>query len=148
METLSSSLTFFYKFIVTMLWIGGFGSITVLAVATGKLDARGLEFGAVWIVGSLLLWWTCGRLKRVRLNGAMLVISNYREEISVPVADIEQAKQDLLGSPRSATLTFRKSTRFGTSIRFLPPISSSLLVEHEVVKRLRRLARSNYANSV
>lgn len=88
METVSSSLTFFYKFIVTSVWFGGFGFGTVCMFLSRKPEAMRWQFAAAWAIGTTFLLLTCARLKRVKLDGATLVISNYRREITVPVSDI------------------------------------------------------------
>ena len=46
------------------------------------------QFAAAWAIGTAFLLLTCARLKRVKVDGATLVISNYRRDITVPVREI------------------------------------------------------------
>ena len=104
-------------------------------------------FAAIWLVGSLGLLGMCGRLKRVRLNGTNLMISNYRDEITVPISDIVHVKQNRLVNLRPVFLTFKRETPFGHTVTFMPPVSFQIFSEDEIVVRLRRLANPSDANS-
>jgi len=68
METVSSSLTFLYKFIFTSVWSGGFGLGTVVIFLSRKLEAMRWQFAAAWAIGTAFLLLTCARLKRVKLD--------------------------------------------------------------------------------
>ena len=142
METVSSSLTFFYKFIFTSVWSGGFGLGTVVMFLIRKPEAMAMrwQFAAVWAIGTAFLLLTCGRLKRVKLDGATLVISNYRHDITVPVSEIADVRQNRLLNLRPVIITFRKETPFGSVVTFMPRVSFRLFSEHDIVTRLRSLA--------
>lgn len=152
METLSSGLTFFYKYVFTTLWSAGFGLGTVGMMFSDSPEARSARpiFALCWVVGSAFLWWGCGRLKRVQLAGTTLHISNYRDEIAVPAADIAEVKQNRWINIRPITIVFRKETPFGRSIMFMPPLALFRLLvwrEDQVVERLRRLGQAPTATS-
>jgi hypothetical protein len=142
METVSSSLTFLYKFIFTTVWSGGFGLGTVVMFLCGKPppDPIRWQFAVAWAIGTAFLLLMCGRLKRVKLDGANLVISNYRHEIAVPVGEIADVWQNRLINLRPVTITFRTETPFGRAITFMPCASFRLFSEDEIVTRLRSLA--------
>ena len=142
METVSSSLTFIYKFIFTSLWSGGFGVGTVAMFLSSKpeVQATRWQFAAIWVVGTAVIWWICARLKRVEFDGRTLIISNYRDDIQVPVGEIVDVKQNRLLNLRPVTLTFRKETLFGRTVTFMPRVSFRLFSEDEIVARLRSLA--------
>ena len=142
METVSSSLTFFYKFVFTTVWSGGFGLGTVFMFLSDKPEVRGMrwQFAAAWMVGTLFIWGTCACLKRVELNGTTLTISNYRDDITVQATDIATVRQDRLINLRHVTLTFKNETPFGKAVTFMPPVSFRFFSEDEIVTRLRRLA--------
>src|SRR5438105_1839474 len=109
METVSSSLTFLYKFVFTTLWSGGFGLGTAFMFLSSKAEAHEMrsQFAAAWIIGTAFIWWSCARLKRVELNGTSLIISNYRDDITVPVDQIIAVRQNRLMNLRPVTLTFK-----------------------------------------
>jgi hypothetical protein len=138
METVSSSLTFLYKFIFTTAWSAGFGLATVVMFLNRDPDA--LKFAVPWAIGTAFLLLTCARLKRVKLDGATLVISNYRREITAPVGEIADVWQNRLINLRPVTITFRKETPFGRAVTFMPHVSFRLFSEDEIVTRLRSLA--------
>ena len=52
METVSSSLTFLYKFVFTTVWSGGFGLGTVAMFLSDKPEVREMrwQFAAIWLV--------------------------------------------------------------------------------------------------
>ena len=138
METVSSSLTFLYKFIFTTVWSAGFGLGTVVIFLKRKPEA--MQFAAAWAMGTAFLLLTCARLKRVKFDGASLVISNYRRDITVPVSEIADVRQNRLLNLRPVIITFRKETPFGSVVTFMPRVSFRLFSEHDIVTRLRSLA--------
>ena len=147
METLSSSLTFFYKFVFSALWSGGFGLGTVFLFLNRVPEAQAMRwtFAGAWALGTAFIWWTCARLKRVAFDGSTLVISNYFDEITVPVTEIAKIRQNLLINLKPITITFERETRFGMAITFMPRVSFRIFSEDDIVKRLRSLARLNDA---
>jgi hypothetical protein len=150
-ERLSSYATFSYKFVFPCAWIAIFGSGTLMglfAPDSGDFAGRGTMLFAL-VVGSLLLWWVCARLKRVRLRGETLLVSNYIREIEVPLSEVTGVKQPLYWTSnlRPVTVEFASETRFGRSIVFMPPISFNLFVESPVARRLRELTASESAIS-
>jgi hypothetical protein len=138
METVSSSLTFLYKFIFPTVWSAGFGIGTVATIFSHKPAA--MQFAAAWAIGTTFLLLTCAPLKRVKLNGPILVISNYRHDISVPVSEIAAVRQNRLINLRPVTITFRKETPFGNAVTFMPRVSFRFFSEDDIVTRLRSLA--------
>jgi hypothetical protein len=138
METVSSSLTFLYKFIFPTVWSAGFGIGTVATILSHKPAA--MQFAAAWAIGTTFLLLTCAPLKRVKLNGPILVISNYRHDISVPVSEIAAVRQNRLINLRPVTITFRKETPFGNAVTFMPRVSFRFSSEDDIVTRLRSLA--------
>jgi hypothetical protein len=137
METVSSSLTFLYKFIFPTVWSAGFGFGTVAMLLDRNPAA--MQFAAAWVIGTAILLPMC-RLKWVKLDGATLVISNYRRDITVPVSEIADVRQNTFISPRPVTITFRRETPFGNAVTFIPRASFRLFSEDDIVTRLRGLA--------
>lgn len=146
MENLSSALTFVFKFIFPGIWSAGFGMGTLAAfLGEGPVVADRWVFLAFWLGGSAFLWWGVGRLKRVRLDGATLVISNYRREVRVSASEIAHVDQNIRLSWRPVRITFARETPFGRSIVFMPEPTFSLkkvFSEDDVVGRLCDLAIS------
>jgi hypothetical protein len=133
METVSSSLTFLYKFIFPTVWSAGFGLLTVVMFL--KREPEAMQFAVAWAIGTAFILLTCARLKRVKLDGTTLVISNYRHDTTVPVSEIANVRR-FNHMPVIVTITFRKQTPFGSAVTFVPrPFSAD-----DIVTRLRTLA--------
>lgn len=88
---LSSVLTFFWKFIFPVLWFSGSGVITVLAFT----ESQGFTHRDLWVspVSWALSCFLCFllqtvRLKRVRMDGEFLYLSNYLRQAKVPLCDV------------------------------------------------------------
>jgi hypothetical protein len=138
METLSSRATFFYKFLFTGLWFGVFalGSVTAIFFTKAGDEVVAWLFPVASVIGGAFVWWSCGTLKRVQLNGTVLIISNYFHSISVPVSDISEVRQREINM-RPVLVTFKSDTPFGRSIAFIPPIS--FFSKNTTFQRLRSL---------
>src|SRR5262245_30467268 len=97
-------------------------------------------FAAATLAGSALLYWVCMRLKSVSLRAHTLVISNYRDEIEVPLHDVEGVSGSLMVSPELVWLRFCRGTRFGTKIVFMPKLRFTLgFSRPPLVARLRTM---------
>ena len=130
--TLSSRLTPFHKFVLPLLVAGGFGFGAWRAyLHPGEVHgptgwsrdyawALMLAFGVV--IGAVL-WLVGGRLVCVELDEDELIISDYRNEIRVPLANVEAIKGPGVTNPPRYALIFEESTEFGRRVRFMPPRS-------------------------
>ncbi len=146
---ISSRQTFFAKFVLPTLWIGIFGAVT-LALWLGLFWGSQMSgpplplkwtFLAVLLVGGTIFLRTTARLKRVRIDGDTLLISNYRTEIRVPVSDIVDVTENRALNHHPVTITLRHETEFGRTITFMPKVRPFLLWRsHPVVPELRELA--------
>ena len=148
MQNLSSSMTFFYKFVFLIVW-SAFFAAAALSILLNPPHARhtgGWMIALIWVVGTALIWRTCGGFKRVALDGNTLVISNYLREIRVPAGEIVAVSQNRLFNLRPVTITFKQPTAFGGQISFMPPVSFRLFSEDDVVSRLRRLATAGHGH--
>jgi hypothetical protein len=137
MNILSSSLTFFNKFIFTTVWTVWHGAWTVKMFSNGE-PARWVV-AAMSLLGTAYIWWTCAGLKRVAVNGRTLTISNYRDDITVHATDIATVAQNHFVHLAPVTLTFKKDTPFGRAVTFMAPVSFRFFSEDDVVWTLRRL---------
>jgi hypothetical protein len=153
MRDLSSKWTWFYKFAFPTLWVGGFAFSTLimfLAPDSWKEgDSRELRwvFLGVTVVGTLLFYWSCMRLKGVRLRGDVLLISNFETEIEVPLRDVEQISGSLLVNPELMWLRFRRPTEFGTKVVFMPPFRFFHgFSRHPLVEELQEMLKATSGN--
>lgn len=143
-KVLSSSTTFYYKFIFPLFWssLFGVGSITVLVARPP--DFPWAIFPIIWLVGSAVLFRLCCPLKKVTRVSDGLVISNYRREVHVAWRDVIEASGSRMINPPHIKITFSRDIGFGTSIIFMPPIRFLWpFQEHPAAEELRELIREN-----
>ena len=136
------------KFIFPPLWIGGFaiGTASLFLAPSTWTDANGAspDLGTKWIfllgtiVGSAFIWWSCMRLKRVRMDDRTLYISNYRDEIAVPLVSVAEVTENRWLNIHPVTIEFHHETDFGARIVFMPKNRwFGFWSSHPVVKEIR-----------
>ena len=151
-RTLSSAQTFLMKVIFPPFWIGGFALATItLFLSPGSWhDARGgaLDPDTKWffllatIVGGGFIWWSCVRLKRVRMDDKALYISNYSTEIAVPLVNVAQVSENRWINIHPVTIEFHAGTEFGSRVVFMPKVRwFAFWSSHPVVEEIRAAVR-------
>ena len=139
MELLSSRQTFFSKFILPPIWIGGIG-LGLMKSGFGAARFWPVVFVG-WIVASGFVYWSCVRLKRVSIDEQFLYVSNYSDEIAIPFSDIGDVTQNLSMNNQQVTIHFKVPTEFGGAIVFMPRFRFFPFAgPHPVVDRLKQLA--------
>jgi hypothetical protein len=140
-ETISSRGTFFIKFIFPAMWIIGVGWGAASEFAGRGDGAPASRWGvlALWVAGSAFFLWFCVPLKRVRLDGNVLRVSNFRREIAAPRSQIASVAQNRWLTLRPITIRFRDDMPFGRRITFIPPARFRRLAwqEDPIVRELR-----------
>lgn len=115
---MTSNMTFFCKFIFTTIWIGGFGiGATITFAREGDVSLF-----IPWIIGSLFIWLTWGRLKKIAFSQftSKLYISNFIKEIEVPSHEVEDISAFPLITPGLVVIRFKTPTNFGKNVMFMP----------------------------
>lgn len=144
-RNLSSALTFFYKVVCLVVWMG-LGLYALIGLLF-RLDAPEtyktlLMLFIIWPIGLGLLWWTNLPLKKVEIEGDVLRVSNYLKTIEVRLSNIVLAKEIIGGGnlPRCRVkLELNIDTEFGKNIFFVPNLGFDLpkfLERLETSKRL------------
>ncbi len=151
-RSISSRQTLFAKFVLPVLWIGIFGAVTLAlwlgffwgSQTSGPPLPLKWTFLAVLLVGGTILLQTTARLKRVRIDGDSILISNYRIEIRVPLSDIVAVSENRALNHHPVTITLAHETVFGRRITFLPKLRLFFpWLRHPIVTELRELASAN-----
>lgn len=148
---ISSAQTFLMKVIFPVFWLGIFATFTILLFAGGGglTDEAGNppDPGVKWIMliatlaGGAIIYWTGIRLKRVALDDHALYISNYQQEIVVPLRDIEDVTENRWINIHPVTIHFHRDTEFGPSIVFMPKVRwFAFFSSHPIVEELRAAA--------
>src|ERR1700722_17332241 len=149
-RNLSSAYTFWFKFVLPVGWVFGFGLGTIQLWFGAFHDRNGalpppeikFLFAGIWILGSTFILWAGAALKRVRIDQGQLHISNYVREICVPFSAIMDVQQNRWLNIRPVTIYFRDATEFGDKATFMPKRRFSFRFWHvdPVVNELRQLA--------
>jgi len=135
-KRLSTSMTFFWKFIFSGLWLGGFTIGSIMAMTT--LGFEGLVFLVGLVFGFLLLYYACLRAKVVHIDETTLYVSNFRKKIEVPIRDIKSVHENIMFSPRPIFVEFKKETEFGNGIMFIGTFEMILFFStHPSVKEIK-----------
>jgi hypothetical protein len=138
----SSRLTFFAKFVLPTIWIVGFGAGTAtIWTIDGGPPERKFAFLAAFLAGVIMFWMFCIPLKRVRVQDGNLYISDFRNEISVPLSSVAEVTENRWVNIHPITIHLRTETPFGNKIVFMPKRRlASGWASHPVVNELRQMA--------
>jgi hypothetical protein len=142
---LSSRATMFYKLVLPTIWIGVFSAVTTALFFGVGRDQNGTPppvamryiFLAITLTGAAFFYWTCMRLKTVWLEGGRLWVSNALRSEPVPLGDVETVREWWWQSPRLIAVRFRRTTGFGNSILFMPPLRVVIWGTHPTAEELR-----------
>lgn len=153
MRTLSSEWTFFYKFVFPVLWMG-FIAYIILAMfaATGSPGFSGnfqfVILSAMTVLASGWWYWISIRLKKVTLKDDLLLISDFRKQVEIPLRDVERVSGSILMNPELVWLHLARPTEFGEKIVFMAKFRFfSGLTRNPVVEELDRLIRLQRLNT-
>jgi hypothetical protein len=142
MQTLSSRLTFFYKYIFIFIWIFGFGAgAREVLFFSPEYDLRWLQYATTWGVVALFIFFATGSVKQVIINRVdnRLEISNFLQSIYVDFSDIADIDGSSLLSPKLVWFTLSSPSRFGKKISFMPAVRPSKGIgKHPLVIELRK----------
>jgi hypothetical protein len=126
---LSASSTPFWKFIFPAFWVGplivnailDIGKLSNLyAVTREPLTGRAAGGYAFLLVGSVILCKVLGVLKRVEVDDSHLYVSNYLEEVRIPLSHVEHVDGPENSSHQRIKICLRSPTSFGDVIVFMP----------------------------
>jgi len=135
---ISSSMSFFYKFIFTSLWIMGFGMGT-LSITSNGINNESAIFIIAFTIGTLFIYWGCMRVKKVSIDNQYLYISNYSKTIKVHRSNIKKITENVFVNTNPIWIHFKQTNEFGDYIVFIPKKRIfSFFTSHPIVKELRR----------
>jgi hypothetical protein len=140
MKTLSSSLTFFYKYIFITLWSGmfGLGTLTMFQSTDSTLPKYPFLIG--WIIGTLFLYIITGRIKKVQTDGRKLFISNYLKSVEVDINQVLSVSGSVMVNPELVWFKLRQTTELGQTIILMPPVRFSFgFTKHPMVQEIQVL---------
>jgi hypothetical protein len=143
--TISSGQTFIMKYVFPTVWISGFGLGTIAlwfaSPTKSNVAAMRGQFAFAWALGTFFILSTCAGLKRVRVDGSSIYVSNYLREETIPLNMIQDVTEVRWINIHPVTIHFRGNTTFGYGIRFMPKARMfGFWSSHPVVAELKRLA--------
>jgi hypothetical protein len=148
-RNLSSELTGFFK-LFPAVWIILFGLATAGlfgGVFQGKdglpaPQSFKLLFLSLWVVGSVLAYAACASLKEVAIDENNLYVSNYINEISIPLTDVSDITENIWWNFHPITVHLKRRSEFGEKIIFMPKRAMlSFGGSHPIVDQLKSRAK-------
>jgi hypothetical protein len=99
-------------------------------------------FWAIWIICFVITFWWGFQLKRIAVDGESIYISNYLQEVKLPLSAIIEVRENIWLKMHPITLDLGQDTPWGTTIKFMPTIRFVMpnWVSHPVVAELRDMA--------
>ena len=118
----------------------GVGAIVAGFQATKEPGWILFVFG--WIIASGYLICFARRLKFVSIDEDFIYVSQFRNEIKIPLVDIQQVKENFMARPKLITLTLNPPSEFGRKIVFVPaPLLLGAFRKHPIVEEIKRLVQ-------
>lgn len=74
----------------------------------------------IWIVVTAFLYWSCVRLKKVRVDASAIYVSNYLKEIRIPFEAIAEVSENRWLNIHPVTIYVRSRSPFGDQVVFMP----------------------------
>lgn len=134
------------KVVFPVLWIPLFGMAPLMmfvGAAKGQEMPPKWPFLFFWIIGAVLIYWECVRLKEVSVDEEYLYVSNYLKEIAIPLSEILDVTENRWVNLHPVTIHLKSSSEFGDKIVFMPTTRFfSFFSSHPIVSELKNLARS------
>ena len=113
---LSTSLTFFWKFIFPIIFICGFLTLLIKGYVEEELDLLPV-FVAIFIL-IVVLYVFFGRTKNVTMDDQCLYVDNFFKTAKIPLSNIKSVSH-LIMYPRFIFIVFKEKSEFGKRIIFI-----------------------------
>ena len=107
-------------------------------LSNSSIDEQNYQFLSFWILGSLFVYFICGRLKKVQVDGRNVYISNYIQSTEIDISAIKSVSGSLFLSPELVWFKTEPPSIFGQTIVFMPPLRFSFgFTQHPLVEELK-----------
>lgn len=135
---ISSSLTYFVRFIMPWVW----GILFVYLLYFQYTHGMWVNFFLIVVIGVLLMcweWYWNMSIKEVFLDEKYLYVSDFAKEIKIHRSKIERVTQWHFNSGRHVCIFLSEKTEFGDKIMFIPTtIILSAFNVHPIVAELKK----------
>jgi len=141
MQLISSSGTFFYKWVFPSIWVGFLGLFFIgflIGVIKGSMGFGVLFFplgmaAFGFIIMKFFVW---NLVDKVWDDGDSLIVENKGRTARIDLLNIININHTCFTNPPCVTLTLRVPCEFGKYIKFSPPVRILAFREHPVVTEL------------
>lgn len=139
MREISSPFTFFYKYIVILIWIIGFGFGASEMLLSGPDNPQWIRYMGTWFFIAGGIYFFTGHIKKVSMDNNHLVVSNFIKQEKIPLTAIEKVDGASFLNPRLVWITLSGPSTFGEKITFIPVFrKGSAIGKHPLVYELRQ----------
>lgn len=142
MQTLSSKYTYFYKFVLIMIWIIGFAAgVRKVLFSSPFFDSQWMQYTGTWLGIALFIYFATGSIKQVQIHRdkKCLEVSNFFKTLTIGFEEIEDIDGSSFLSPKLVWFSLKKSSGFGKKIAFMPATRPTRGIgKHPMVIDLRR----------
>ncbi len=140
MRRISSSMTFFYKWIFPVIWFG----FLIVFVGFGVFGSQRSAPLPIFIVPLAMMGFGYFLMKRLIFDlvdavwddGQTLVVKNGSRTERIALADIKNVNYSPFLNPPRVTLSLRRQTTFGDQIAFCAPVRLIPLTSSPVISDL------------
>ncbi len=149
-RTLSSGMTFFYKFIMAPLWIV-LAFVTYLGLeSSGELEQMPslaqMILVIAFFIAAIVMYRVFADIKKVDLEGTTLIITNFRDTLRIDLREVKSISGSRFTNPERVRIHFHRPTIFGDSIVFIAPNRSfSGFSKTQVQKELEGLISQSHS---
>lgn len=144
---LSSKQTFFLKIILPILFAAMLMTVFAGIVFSSKKDEilpLIIIFPLIGLFGIFSMYFTVMRYKKVAVDDDFLYISNYRNEIKVPLSNISEVTETKWIRTRPITIHLKSDSEFGRKIVFTSKMKGfRVFADNPIVAELKELANIN-----
>lgn len=144
---LSSKQTFFLKIILPIFFAAMFmTAFAGIIFSSKKVELLPLIiiFPLIGLAGICAMYLTVMRYKKVSVDAQFLYISNYRNEIKVPLSNISDVTEIKWIRTRPITIHLKNDSEFGRKIVFSPKMNGfRVFADNPIVAELKELANIN-----
>ena len=144
-QRLSSSATFFWKFIFSGLWLGGFSIGTIFAIY--ELGLEGLFMLVGLLFGFGMLYYGALRAKNVYIDSNKLYVDNFFKKIEIPLDQVKSVEENRMFTPRPAWIHLKTESEFGDSIMFITRFKTFFFEAHPDIEHLTNRLKKTTPNT-
>lgn len=144
---LSSKQTFFLKIILPIFFVAMLMTVFAGIIFSSKkveLLPLIIILPLIGLAGMFVMYLTVMRYKKVSVDEQFLYISNYRNEIKVPLSNISDVTETKWIRTRPITIHLKNDSEFGRKIVFTPKMNGfRVFADNPIIAELKELANFN-----